>query len=955
MEQFKKVFQTENLEDYQPIPFWSWNAKLEPEELRRQIRWMKESGIGGFFMHARTGLITEYLSEDWMQCVEACADEAEKLGMNPWVYDENGWPSGFVGGKLLENPENRDQYILKTIGEFDPNATVSYCMDGDSLVRVTEAGSGKEFLNLFIHIAVSTADVLNPKVIDQFLAETHEAYAARFGKDFSKKISGFFTDEPQYQRWNTAYTSMVAAYFREHYQTDILDELGLLFVEKEGFRRFRYRYWKAMQTMLVENFGKRVYDWCETHGVKLTGHYVEESSLCGQMMCCGGVMPLYEYEHIPGIDWLGRNTNSDLAPRQVSSVACQLGKRQVLTETFACSGWNITPRQLQRIAGFQYAGGVNMLCHHLVPYAEYGTRKHDYPSHYSAINPWVRTFFKDFNDYFTRLGYLLANGKEPVNVAVLHPIRSAYLVYQRHPGGFGSGTEALDEGLKKTCRMLSSRNIAYHFLDETLLAKYGFVKDGKIGCGKCEYTYLILPPMLTMDSSTEAFLRSFVEQGGKVLMMDGKPSYLEGDAFDYSYLSNTVRLEEIVAAQPFSVEHTDTDIYAAYRTYEDRSFLLLQNASDNEAFTQTFRFGSDIRSFRQIDLLTMQTKVVPLTVTLKPNQSALLQPCREEPAKEEMSAPVCFRMKDAKVSFKENYLTLDTMRWSADGVNYSEPMPYAGLFQLLLEQRYEGKLFLRYEFDVRQKPEQIVLRAETYDALRVTLNGREIIGVPAVEIEKHVLAYEIAHLVQEGRNVFEVERNWYEAPSVYHALFGENVTESLKNCIVYDSEVSPVWLAGQFGVYTDAGFVPHEDSRFITGDAFYIGETPAVIKAEPIAEGLPFFAGELTVTQTVRLEGGRTRLLVDGHYMAARVWVNGKLAGDLLFDTELEIDAKPGDNEITVTYWVDNRNLLGPQHLVGRTGDTVSPYVFELTGEWENGKSPLYHDAYDLQCFYKRK
>ena len=53
----------QNLVDYQSIPFWSWNDKLEPEELRRQIRAMKKAGIGGFFMHARGGLMTEYLGE----------------------------------------------------------------------------------------------------------------------------------------------------------------------------------------------------------------------------------------------------------------------------------------------------------------------------------------------------------------------------------------------------------------------------------------------------------------------------------------------------------------------------------------------------------------------------------------------------------------------------------------------------------------------------------------------------------------------------------------------------------------------------------------------------------------------------------------------------------------------------------------------------------------------------
>ena len=46
--------------DYRPIPFWSWNEKLDVEETRRQVRLMKDAGIGGYFMHARGGLLTEY-------------------------------------------------------------------------------------------------------------------------------------------------------------------------------------------------------------------------------------------------------------------------------------------------------------------------------------------------------------------------------------------------------------------------------------------------------------------------------------------------------------------------------------------------------------------------------------------------------------------------------------------------------------------------------------------------------------------------------------------------------------------------------------------------------------------------------------------------------------------------------------------------------------------------------
>nr|MBQ4319782.1 glycoside hydrolase [Clostridia bacterium] len=84
--------------EYRPIPFWSWNEKLEVNETREQVNKMHDAGIGGFFMHARGGLETEYMGEEWFDNIEAGADEAAKLGMHPWAYDENGWPSGFGAG-----------------------------------------------------------------------------------------------------------------------------------------------------------------------------------------------------------------------------------------------------------------------------------------------------------------------------------------------------------------------------------------------------------------------------------------------------------------------------------------------------------------------------------------------------------------------------------------------------------------------------------------------------------------------------------------------------------------------------------------------------------------------------------------------------------------------------------------------------------------------------------------
>ena len=58
------------------IPFWSWNDDLNDDKLGEQIEWMKKCNIGGFFMHARGGLKTEYLGKDWFDRIRYCVKKA---------------------------------------------------------------------------------------------------------------------------------------------------------------------------------------------------------------------------------------------------------------------------------------------------------------------------------------------------------------------------------------------------------------------------------------------------------------------------------------------------------------------------------------------------------------------------------------------------------------------------------------------------------------------------------------------------------------------------------------------------------------------------------------------------------------------------------------------------------------------------------------------------------------
>ena len=950
----KVLVDSQRREEYRPIPFWSWNDRLDAKVLKKQIRWMYENGIGGFFMHARSGLQTEYMSEEWMHCIGVCSQEAERLGMKAWLYDENGWPSGFAGGKLLEKEENRDQYIIYKVGAFDRQAVVSYLLAENELIRVKDDRGEGEYLNLYIQISPSTVDILNPEVVEQFIAHTHETYKERFGESFSEAFEGFFTDEPQYYRWHTPYTPMIAKYFKEHFQEDIFDSLGLLFVDKCGYRKFRYRYWKSMQELMLKGYAEKIYNWCKENGMRLTGHYIEETTMGCQLMCCGGVMPFYEYEHIPGIDWLGKasGTIGELSPKQVSSVAAQLGKKQVLTETFGCCGWDVTPMELKRVAGFQYVNGVNMMCHHLIPYSERGNRKYDYPAHFTPQNPWVREDYTVFNDYFTKLGSLLGEGEQRVNVAILHPIRSAYFEYQREVDNFGIGQ--LEENLQATCKLFSSNYIEYHFLDETLLAKYGVVEGTKIGCGQCKYDYLVLPHIVTMDASTEMLLRTYVRNGGQVLIIGEKPIYREGDEFEYDYLRNTCTLDEMKNVQAYHGIFSDTEIKSTYRRLGDTELLYVINVSDTKVYTQTFVCGEDIKSFRRMNLVDGTSQTVPLTVTLEPGEDAVLLWDRENAVSNQNLITYPLYFESAKVKYERNYLPIDKVRYSMDGIEYSELWPCPALFEKLLKEQYRGRIFLKYEFDVDTIPSDIYLRTEkNMRDIRVWLNGIELSETLQAE-EDYINLYPISKLVKAGTNEYVLETDWYEDDFVYYALYGENVNESLRNCVAYDSEMPTIQLEGRFGVYPRYGYVDDEDKRFVRGNYFYIAEEPERV-TDITLNGFPFFAGAISLQGHIRLEHTEVLLQIPGEYLEAEVFVNGVWAGKLLYKKEVDISriAKVGDNFIQVRFIISNRNLMGPHHYKGNKNYSVSPWMFELYNTWEEDKSLDYHDDYDLKRFYK--
>src|SRR5882762_7188737 len=91
-------------------PLWVWNADVSEEMISSMLKEFKNNGFGGVFIHPRAGLITPYLSKEWFDLCAFTLQEAKKLDLDVWIYDENSYPSGFAGGHVPdEMPESYNQ------------------------------------------------------------------------------------------------------------------------------------------------------------------------------------------------------------------------------------------------------------------------------------------------------------------------------------------------------------------------------------------------------------------------------------------------------------------------------------------------------------------------------------------------------------------------------------------------------------------------------------------------------------------------------------------------------------------------------------------------------------------------------------------------------------------------------------------------------------------------------
>ncbi len=548
---------------YRGKPFWAWNGKLEEDELRRQVRVMHRMGLGGFFMHSRVGLATEYLCDEWFRMIGACVDEARKLAMEAWLYDEDRWPSGAAGGIVTADPACQHKSLQMVIGEPDevppeppPLALFSARLEGNAATdvrRLPEDWDGaldppdQKVLAFYVkadrpsswYNGATYLDTMSHEAVRRFIEVTYEAYKDRFGEEFGRVVPGVFTDEPNHggifggmpwegqSAFDVPWTPALPEHFQERYGYEILDHLPELFLRVDGreLSQARWHYYDCTTFLFVDAFARQIGEWCGENGLLFTGHCLAEESLCSQSSVGGSPMRFYEHMQAPGIDVLTQFSDEYTTAKQCSSVLRQTGRRWMLSELYGCTGWDFTFEGHKAVGDWQAALGVNLRCQHLSWYTMAGAAKRDYPASIHFQSPWWQRYGK-VEDYFARVGAVMSRGRPVRRLLVVHPVES---VWARLTVGYreDEAVGRLERAFAELIEWLLDGHVDFDYGEEEMLSRLASVTGSTLRVGQADYAAVLVPPADTLRGSTLALLREFREAGGPVVFCEPAPTHLD--------------------------------------------------------------------------------------------------------------------------------------------------------------------------------------------------------------------------------------------------------------------------------------------------------------------------------------------------------------------------------------------------------------------------------------------
>jgi hypothetical protein len=969
--------------EYRSAPFWSWNDKLDPKEVIWQIKEMKKQGMGGFFMHSREGLETEYLGSEWMECIHAAVSTAREEGMGAWLYDEDRFPSGAAGSLVTSlGDAYRSKALTFEVSDSlpkTPEILIAFIgkVEGNRLLELRAATGNlapdEVFLIFRQEIAKASAwynneapvDNLNPEAVRAFIKSTHEAYRAEVGEEFGKVVPGIFTDEPNIlhgnypQRRYLPWTYNFADYFQQKRGYELLQVLPYLFLDGSHSTKTRHDFWHTITERFVSAFSQQLGEWCAEQKLVLTGHYLDESDLGTATRFAGAIMPHYPHMQMPGIDILYEQTDEYITIKQCTSIANQLSKKRVLSEMYGCSGWEFSFEGQKWVGDWQYVQGINFRCQHLALYSLRGCRKRDYPPSFNYNNSWWQEY-KVLEDYFARLGAVLSQGRPIRELLVLHPQTTAWAKL-----GDNNCEEvtAIGDRLNTLAKELLVHQYDFDFGDELVMAEHGRIQGKDFFVGEAGYKLLLIPFANTILPSTKELIAEFIHADGKVIIYGDKPTQVaaeEDSKLDFLWQEENViaaqSQEELFAAldqllgqrirMKTELGLPPSSILAMERQLEEQLVYFFVNIDKKrEVKTQiTLPYSGKLEEWdpltgeirpvivqEEANSMRFKAKFGPagsklyvVSINERPKQA--LHPIFELKEKKELG-PLWQHMRTCP-----NIFLLDQCAWRLEGEAWSEVLPlwraqYALREKLGMRQIHMNAIEQRYLWvdDVHPKDGTKLELAFSFHVEEVPEN---------------------LELILEQAEFFEVYLNgisggelqgWFldkamKRVKLPKAKLGAN--QLILRCEYYHwMELEDCFLAGDFAVLPTSYSLTKEPNALRSGDW--------------CLQGYPFYPGSMRYLANYHhFQDERVFLDLEAKAITTLIEVNSKTAGKIPWRAasplELTNFLTEGDNQLVIEVFASPRNMLGPLHRNARQGMKTGHWSFRTEGDAWNDEYVLW-------------
>ena len=1000
--------------EYRAAPFWAWNCKLSKEQLLRQIDQIQAMGMGGFHIHSRVGLDTEYLGKEFMDCVKSCCSKAKAEGMLCRLYDEDRWPSGSAGGFVTKDLKYRNRFLAvvprgctnkadetfvsaaKAVRSKNRTYLGSYdiILDHDGYMvsyrRIGREEDGKGHVwDAFLEVSGDTpwfnnqayVNTLDKKAIDRFIEITYEKYYQELGSEFGREIPTIFTDEPQTVQKSALrnpfeetavvlpFTDDFEQTFQNKYGVSLLEHLPELVWEKQGGKVSQIRYWYHAHVCdrFSEAFGDNIGKWCSKHGIKLTGHMMNEWTLHSQTTSVGDVMrPMKEFG-IPGVDMLCDRRELSTV-KQAESVSHQMGRNGVMSELYGVTGWDFDFRSHKLAGDWQAALGVTLRVPHLTWVSMEGEAKRDYPASIGYQSPWYREY-PYIENHFARLNTALTRGRPIVKVGVIHPIES-YWLYWGNQRQTSVVRQDLESDFTEVVQWLLYNFIDFDFISESMLSEDSQSCTDAFHMGGMTYEAVVVPQCHTIRSTTLHKLQEFAGHGGKVIFMGEPPRYVDAAfseepallahqctriPYQRGPLLNSLRdlrdvdveMNAVEGKDPTRVQQWETGVRANNMFYQLRQdgdsrwlFLAHVNKPRNRDITFMEKLDIHVRGRYQPVLYdTMTGEIHPVDAEYKEGwtripyycsqyDSVLLRLQKTQGAimgeKQIYTVPKNKLYLPEPQSFtldEKNVMLLDIAEYAFD----LEPWePQEEL--LRIDNRFRRKLGYPLRMEALAQPWVTKNEEKIEHTLHLRFTIFSDIAVPEVQFAmEHP---ENAGIIWNGKQVSSEINGWYVDESIQTIDLPDGVRKgpnSMELSIPFGPKTNVEWcyLLGSFGVS-------------VAGREKKITEMPdSLAYGDIVRQGLPFYAGNLTYQIPFSCKAGALHIEVP-HYRGALVQVtlDGKKIGNIAL-APYRLDCgrvQEGHHTLKLKVFGNRINAFGALHNADSTEEWYGPNLWRTSG-----------------------